>query len=494
MTDYTNDQNQLNTPEETETTDTDVETTPQAPFSEAEVAEPSTPDTGAPAPAETPPEPEATAEQPATPPQAEEAPAPAETPVAAQVEDDAGDGDAGDGDTATAQDAPSEEDVETTAAEPAKEPISDNGLKRGDLIEGIVIKNTPTEVLIDVGVDKPGVVNSRELEYLTKDTLDSLEETNKVWVYVLSPANREGQPVLSIGRAAEERDWQEAQEYFDSKEVYQGRVSGYNKGGLIVRFGRLRGFVPASQISPQRRAKAQGQTPEERWGEMIDEPIAVKVVEIKRSRNRLILSELAAQSEIRAQEKAQLVEELHVGEVRTGTVTSLTDFGAFVDIGGADGLVHVTELSWQHVDHPSEIVEVGEEVTVEVISLDEKKNRIGLSMRTLSEDPWDAIAEEYEVGQLTQAKVTKLTKFGAFARLLDHPEIEGLIHVSELAEHRVKHPREMVNVGDVLTLRIVKIENERRRLGLSLKRVNSAEYLDVDWQQVEEDLNEEGLN
>ena len=380
-----------------------------------------------------------------------------------------------------------EDDVDDE--EESSEAESTSGLRRGDLIEGTVIKNTPTEVLIDVGAEKPGVVNSRELEYLTKSTLDSMEEGNKVWVYILSPSSkREGHPVLSIGRAAEERDWLQAQEYYDDKSVYHGKISGYNKGGLIVRFGRLRGFIPASQISTTRRARAEGDTPESRWSDMIDEDISVKVVEIKRSRNRLILSEQAAQSEIRAMEKTKLMEDLTVGETRTGTVTSLTDFGAFVDIGGADGLVHVTEMSWQHVDHPSEMLKVGQEVKVQVISIDENNNRIGLSMRTLTRDPWQAVEDEYEVGQLIQATITKLTKFGAFARLVDHPDIEGLVHVSELAEHRVKHPREMVNVGDVITLRIVKIDHDQRRLGLSLKRVDSPEYLDVDWKMVEADL------
>ena len=479
MTDYTNDDKELNSPEEeadaTPTDETTVEAQAEETPAEASTA--------------------AEAVEEAT----EESPAEEETPAAEESEDV----DEADTEETTAEETEDVEEAEeseeeavakaeeeTAPEEPAKDEEEGNGLKRGDLIEGSVLKNTPTEVLIDVGTDKPGVVNNRELEYLTKSTLEDLKEGEDVWVYILSPSNREGHPVLSISRAAEERNWIKAQEHYDNKEVYNGKVSGYNKGGLIVRFGRLRGFVPASQISMQRRAKAQGQTPEERWGEMIDDPISVKVVEIKRSRNRLILSEQAAQAEIRASEKAQLVEELHVGEVRTGTVTSLTDFGAFVDIGGADGLVHVTELSWQHVDHPKEIVSVGEEVTVEVISLDEKKNRIGLSMRTLSEDPWDAIEEDYDVGQLTQAKITKLTKFGAFARLQDHPEIEGLVHVSELAEHRVKHPREMVNVGDVLTLRIVKIDNDQRRLGLSLKRVDSPEYLASDWNQAEKDLDE----
>lgn len=409
------------------------------------------------------------------------------------VEDDASeDEDDPTGDVMASSGADDDDDVVDPSVDELDEEdhseASDNGLKRGDLIEGTVAKNSPTEVLIEVGVDVPGVVNYRELEYLTKSTLDALQEGNKVWVYILSPANREGRPVLAIGRAKEELNWRQAQEAMDAKEVYEGKIDGYNKGGLIVRFGRIRGFVPASQISASRRTRAQGETPEERWGEMIGEEIAVKVVEIKRSRSRLILSEQAAQSELRALEKGKLLAELQVGENRTGTVTSLTDFGAFVDIGGADGLVHVTELSWQHVDHPSEIVKVGQQVNVEVISVDAKNTRIGLSMRSLTNDPWKAVADDYIVGQLVQAIITKLTKFGAFARLVDHEDIEGLVHVSELAEHRVKHPREMVNVGDVMTLRIVKIDHKQRRLGLSLKRVDSPEYLDVDWQIAESDL------
>jgi small subunit ribosomal protein S1 len=224
-----------------------------------------------------------------------------------------------------------------------------------------------------------------------------------------------------------------------------------------------------------------GETPEERWSGMVNQPISVKVMEVDRSRNRLILSERAAAREVRESRKENLIGDLAVGEVRMGRVVSLVDFGVFVDIGGAEGLVHLTELSWQHVNHPRDLVNVGDEVKVEVISVDPDRKRIGLSVKRQAADPWDTIAIEYNIGQLVQGTITKLTKFGAFAQLKDAPEIEGLIHISELAEHRVNHPKEVVNEGDTLTLRVVKMDIENRRLGLSLKRVNSPEYLDQDW-------------
>jgi small subunit ribosomal protein S1 len=300
-------------------------------------------------------------------------------------------------------------------------------------------------------------------------------------VFVVNLHGHDGKAVLSVNRALEELDWQEAERYRQSQDVYETRVAGYNKGGLIVRFGRVRGFVPQSQMSADRRRTLAGETPEERWGKMVNEPIAIKVMEVDRARNRLILSERLASRESREKRKESLISQLEVGEVRTGRVVSLEDFGAFIDIGGAEGLVHLTELSWKHVTHPREFLKVGQEVAVEVISIDPDAKRIGLSMKRQEADPWDTVAINYNVGQLVQATVTKLTKFGAFARLVDVPEIEGLIHISELSDKRVNHPREVVEEGDTLTLRVVKMDIKNRRLGLSLKKVNSAEYLDQDW-------------
>src|SRR5690606_34858060 len=337
-----------------------------------------------------------------------------------------------------------EDDQDEEEAEvPGEEPPP---FRKGQIVDGPVLETSPTEVLVDLGDGHVGVVASRELERMDRAALEALAVGNPVTAFVLKARGSDGRPVLSLARAEEEKNWRLAEEHYQNQEVYFGRVAGYNKGGLIVRFGKVRGFVPASQVSRERQRRAAGESPEERWGGMVGEDIAVKVVEIDRARNRLILSERAAQREAREQQKARLLKDLTVGEVRKGRVISIADFGAFVDLGGADGLVHLTEISWKHVTHPREVLEVGQEVEVEVISIDPDRKRIGLSMKRREHDPWDDVVAQYQVGQLVQATVTKLTKFGAFARLVDAPEIEGLIHISELADYRVSHPREVVLV------------------------------------------------
>jgi small subunit ribosomal protein S1 len=363
----------------------------------------------------------------------------------------------------------------------AEEASDQKALKRGDVVDGTVTITSPTAVYVDVGGKTDGVIPGRELERMNRETLELLKPGAIVSVFVVNPHDHNGELVLSLNRALEEIDWRRAEEYKQSQQVYESHVAGYNKGGLIVRFGRVRGFVPQSQLSADRRRVLSGETPEERWGKMVNEPIAVKVMEVDRSRNRLILSERAASRESRESRKESLIGQLHVGEVRTGRVVSVVDFGAFVDIGGAEGLVHLTELSWTHVTHPKELLQVGQEVRVEVISVDPDSKRIGLSLKRQEADPWDTVASNYAIGQLVRGTVTKLTKFGVFVRLTDLPEIEGLIHISELSDQRVNHPREVVQEDETLTLRVVKIDVENRRLGLSLKRVNSAEYLDMDW-------------
>src|SRR5690606_36184419 len=395
--------------------------------------------------------------------------------------------------TATAQAAepsPSESTSEAPAAE--QSPAEQGGIKRGDVIEGVVTATSPTSVTVDLGNGLSGIVPAHELERMNRKMLESLKQGEKLTVFVVNPHDHNGNIILSVNRAVEELDWQRAEEYRQNQEVYESRVAGYNKGGLIVRFGRLRGFVPQSQMSAERRRVVSGETPEDRWGQMVNETIMVKVMEVDRSRNRLILSERSAARETREKRKENLISQLTAGEVRMGRVVSLEDFGAFVDIGGAEGLVHLTEMSWQHINHPREMLKVGQEVKVEVISVDPEAKRIGLSIKRQAPDPWDLVATTYTVGQLVQATVTKLTKFGAFAQLVELPEIEGLIHISELSDKRVSHPREVVQEGDKMTLRIVKMDIKNRRLGLSLKRVNSAEYLDLDWTVGTSDEEDEG--
>jgi small subunit ribosomal protein S1 len=352
---------------------------------------------------------------------------------------------------------------------------------RGELVTATIVETSPTSIKLDLGGKAVGTIKGSELDRMSPRDLEDLKTGSTVTVYFLGSRDKEGQYIVSVNQAAEAQDWQRAEEYRVSQEPYDTRIAGYNRGGLIVKFGRLRGFVPQSQMNAERRRTSEEQTPDERWSGMVNEAIVVKVMEVDHERNRLILSERMASKESREKRKESLISQLQVGEERVGRVVSLEDFGAFVDVGGAEGLVHLTELSWQHVNHPREMLKVGEEVKVRVISIDPNAKRIGLSMKQLASDPWDIVATTYVNGQLVKATVTKLTKFGAFAQITDLPEIEGLIHISELSERRVLHPREVVNEGDVLTLRIVKMDVKERRLGLSLKRVNSSEYMDIDW-------------
>lgn len=374
-------------------------------------------------------------------------------------------------------------DSPTDSAEPAPEPAKEQPkYQRGQVYQGRICETSPTAVLVDLGEGDIGVVPGRELELMTKRMLESLVVGAEVDVYVVNPRNHRGKMVLSINHAMEEMDWRNAEKFAKSKAVYEALIGGYNKGGLIVRFGRLRGFVPQSQLSESRARQISGSTPEERYSPMVNQPIGVKVMEVDRHRNRLILSERAATREVRVKRKESLIAELTVGEIRKGKVVSLENFGAFVDIGGGEGLVHVSELAWGHVTHPRQVLRLGEEIEVEVISVNPEANRIGLSRRRVLGDPWDEIATALRRGQLARATVTKLTKFGAFARLNDYEAVEGLIHISELSAERVEHPRDVVKRGQELVLRVIKIDIKERRLGLSLKSVNSTEYLDLDWE------------
>jgi small subunit ribosomal protein S1 len=271
--------------------------------------------------------------------------------------------------------------------------------------------------------------------------------------------------------------------------VIDSKVVGFNKGGLIVPIGGLRGFVPASQISAMRRSLAQGDTPEQRWQKMVGDPISVRIIEVDRERRRLILSERATSTETRQSLKDRVISELEEGKSYTGRVTSLADFGAFVNVNGADGLVHLSEISWDRVQHPKEVLEVGQEVKVKVINIDREKRRIGLSIRALQEDPWAARVSKFSVGQLVEGAITRLTKFGAFARL--EGDIEGLIHISEISDHRIEHPKEAIKEGEVKTLRVIRIDHDQHRIGLSLRKVDSAAFADKDFKMLAEEFRSE---
>jgi small subunit ribosomal protein S1 len=339
-------------------------------------------------------------------------------------------------------------------------------LKYGDVLEGIVMQLDRDEVLVDIGSKSEGIIPNKELSSLGDAERKALSAGDTVLVFVVQSENADGHAVLSIDRARQEKSWRVLQQKYEAGEVIEAIVKNYNKGGLLVDLDGVRGFVPASQVTEIRggdEASKQGD-----MARLIGMSIPLKVIEINRHRNRLILSERQAIQERRDAMKERLIGTLKEGEVRKGRVSSICDFGAFVDIGGADGLVHLSELSWSRVRHPSEVLKIGEEVEVYVLGINEDERKIALSLKRTQAEPWTRVAAQYEVGQLVKGTITQLANFGAFARIQDG--IEGLIHVSELSDDRVAHPRNVVKEGDEMTLRIIRIDPQRRRMGLSLRR------------------------
>jgi len=346
--------------------------------------------------------------------------------------------------------------------------LDPRSLRRGDVIGGTIVSIDRDGIMVDIGAKSEGIVPAHEVEGLSSDFLAQLHVGDEVLVYVVQPENQEGQVILSLDRARAEKGWRTLGQLFETGESFEAGVIGYNKGGLIVSVDGVRGFVPTSQIAgmrPDLAAEAQG---ESRLASMVGKELRLKVIEINRRRNRLILSERAAIQEWRSHRKDKLLTELEPGQIRTGTITSICSFGVFVDIGGADGLVHLSELSWDRVEDPKQVFNIGDEVEVYVMSVDQEAKKIALSIRRARTEPWAEVAKKYEVGQIVSATVTKLANFGAFARI--EGGVEGLIHVSELSDRRIGHPREVVKEGEALTVKIVRIEPERHRLGLSLKQ------------------------
>jgi len=354
--------------------------------------------------------------------------------------------------------------------------------QQGQIRNGIIVEKRPHELLVDIGYKSEGIVGGRELDRI-EEMVESLDVGDEVPVYVLRE-DREGNLMLSISRAQAEKDWEMAEEYMQSQSVFEGEVAANNRGGVIVKIGQVRGFVPASQLSSesQRMSNDDAENSEDRWAQLVGNSLMLKVIDIDRRRNRLILSERLAMREWRRKMKDQLLDSLSEGDVYDGIISSIADFGAFVDLGGADGLIHLSELSWNRVNHPSEVVKVGDEVKVQILNVDQERRRIGLSLRRLQPHPWDLVEEHYEVGQIVRGQITKLVNFGAFARL-DKDGIEGLIHISELSDQRVSHPKEVVSEGEEHDLRVIRIDVERRRMGLSLKQaLPPSEEPELDWQ------------
>jgi small subunit ribosomal protein S1 len=342
-------------------------------------------------------------------------------------------------------------------------------LRRGDIIEGEVVGTDRDGVLVDIGAKSEGVIPPNEMNSLQPEGSARLEVGEKVLVFVVQPETQEGQIILSLDRARGEQGWRILQEYMDQSQAFEGYVTGSNKGGLLVNVEGVNAFVPLSQIAVGRPERGSPENTERALAEWVGRTLTVKVIELNRRRNRAIVSERAAMQEKRAAEKERLLQELTEGEIRTGRITSIRDFGIFVDVGGADGLVHLSEMSWERTSKsPQEMFNVSDEVEVFVLKVDQESKKIALSLRRAQPERWQEIVGQFREGQIVPGQVTNLAPFGAFVRL-DGP-IEGLVHISELVDRRINHPNEVVDEGDVIAVKIVRIEHDRHRLGLSLRQ------------------------
>ncbi len=348
-------------------------------------------------------------------------------------------------------------------------------IKRGDVVEGVIVRIDQDEILVDIGLKSEGVLSTKELPSNGYGSFSELHLNDKVLVYVIQPETSEGHAVLSLKRANTERQWRIAEEQYKNNELLKAKVIDYNKGGLIVDVAGIRGFVPISQILNLKReevaAGGENQETAAKLQSMKDKELQLKIIEINRARNRLILSERLAVQEWRQRRREELLDELKPGEVRRGVVSNLANFGAFVDLGGADGLVHISQLAWSRVNHPSEVLHVGQDVEVQVLSVDKDKKKIALSIKRAEVDPWTTVEQRYTPGQVVTGVVTKIAPFGAFARIEDG--IEGLIHLSELTPGT--DPKSILHEGAQLQLRILRIDAERRRLGLSLRQADEVD-------------------
>jgi len=333
--------------------------------------------------------------------------------------------------------------------------------KHGDIVDGVVVRVDADEVLVDIGAKAEGIISGKELGFRGDPDLE-LSPGDVIKVYVLQPENEEGNVVLSRRRALAETTWLTAAEKQESGEVIDAEVREQNKGGLIVNVLGLRGFLPSSQVG---RAAAGN------LDVLVGQRISVKVLEVNRKRNRLIVSQKAAEDEDRARKREELFSRLATGTVVQGTVSGITSYGAFVDIGGADGLIHISELSWDRVSKVTDVLQLGEEVTVKVIKLDPEQTRISLSLRQLQQDPWERLVQSMPVGSIVEGQVTKTKKYGAFLQIM--PGIEGLLHISELSWDHVERTEDVLKVGETVQVKVIGIDTARRRISLSLKQLSA---------------------
>lgn len=339
---------------------------------------------------------------------------------------------------------------------------------RGDIVTGIVQSIDNMGLLVDLGMKRDGVVSRADLERLGGEVVFSVGDA--VPVMIIRSEDEDGNMIVSVAQAKQNEDWIRAEELMNADQVVEGVVADANRGGLIVPFGNLRGFIPASHVLDLPR----GLNEDERTvylNKMIGQPITVKIIEVNRRRRRLVLSQREAQREIRDASKNELLETLKEGETRRGIVSGLRDFGAFVDLGGADGLIHISELAWHRVKHPRELLKVGDQIDVFVLRLDQEGRRIGLSLKRLQPNPWSQVDEIYHVGQVVEGRISRVTQFGAFVSL--DPGIEALLHASQMADPAPQDPTLILHENQVIKARIISIEPHRQRLGLSIRDIDN---------------------
>ena len=334
----------------------------------------------------------------------------------------------------------------------------------GDVVSGKVVRIDQDEVLVDIGYKSEGVIPSNELSIRKSvDPSEEVELGEDVDALVLTKEDQEGRLILSKKRARFEKAWRRIEKAADSGEPVEGTVIEVVKGGLILDLG-VRGFLPASLVDIRRV---------QNLDEFMGQKLECKVIELNRSRNNVVLSRRAVLEEERKEVREQILGNLEPGQVVEGKISNIVDFGAFVDLEGIDGLIHISELSWSHVNHPSEVVSIGDTVRVKVLDIDRDRQRISLGLKQTQEDPWQTVLNEYKEGDVVEGKVTKIVAFGAFVQIL--PGVEGLVHISELAQHHVESPAEVVRPGDELKVKILEVDDSRRRLSLSVKRVEGQE-------------------
>ena len=359
--------------------------------------------------------------------------------------------------------------------------LAESQLERGDVVNGTVLSIDGQGLIVDIGWKQDGIVTRGDIERMGMSAAD-FQVNAEIAVAVVNLNDRDGNLILSAAQARQNEDWNRAEELMNSETLWTGEITDSNKGGVIVTFGHLRGFVPASHVLDLPR----GLKEEQRIAvlqELIGREITVKVIEVNRKRRRLVFSQLEAEQENRTARKEALLNELAEGTSRRGVVSGLCDFGAFVDLGGADGLIHISELAWRRVRHPSQVVAVGDEIDVFILHLDEQGKRIGLSLKRLLPNPWTLVDDMYHIGQLVEGVISRLESFGAFISL--EPGIEALLHVSQMSNNPDENPLRHLYEGQKLLMRIISIESGRQRLGLSLTEVTAAEKAQWDERQLQ---------